>query len=97
MEIFNETTLPNILRGLYAAPIICELSKLGIFTKASRKINLKNKEKIKNKFVLNISLNYLSHIGLLSKNIKPRKSAPREAATLASSEFVRPHILTLVI
>ena len=68
MEIFNETTLPNILRGLYAAPIICELSKLGIFTKASRKINLRNKEKIKNKFVLNISLNYLSHIGLLSKN-----------------------------
>ena len=67
MENYNEMTPAYILRGLYAAPIVCELSKLGIFSKASRKINLNNKSKIKNTFVLNLCLDYLSHIGLVKK------------------------------
>ena len=67
MEIYDEKTPAHILRGLYATPIICELSKLGIFTKASKKINLKNKSKIKNSFVLNLCLDYLSNIGILIK------------------------------
>ena len=64
MEMYDEKTTAHILRGLYATPIICELSKLGIFTKASNKINLKNKGKIKNTFVLGLCLEYLVHIGI---------------------------------
>ena len=70
MEIYDEKTAAHILRGLYATPIICELSKLGIFTKASNKINLRNKAKIKNNFVLNLCLDYLVHIGVLLKKTK---------------------------
>ena len=70
MEIYDEKTPAHILRGLYATPIICELSKLGIFTKASNKINLRNKAKIKNNFVLNLCLDYLVHIGVLLKKTK---------------------------
>ncbi len=67
MENYDETTPSHILRGLYATPIICELSKLGVFSKASKKINLKNKKKIKNKLVLDLCLDYLLNIGLLEK------------------------------
>ena len=69
MEIYDEKTPAHILRGLYT-PIICELSKLGIFTKASKKINLSNKSKIKNNFVLNLCLDYLSNIGIVIKKSK---------------------------
>ena len=47
MRIYSSETLPSILRGLYATPIICELSKNNIFTKDSKKINKKNYNKIK--------------------------------------------------
>ena len=67
MENYDETTPSHILRGLYATPIICELSKLGVFSKLSKKINLKNKKKIKNKLVLDLCLDYLLNIGLLEK------------------------------
>ena len=70
MEIYDEKTPAHILRGLYATPIICELSKLGIFTKASKKINLSKKSKIKNNFVLNLCLDYLSNIGIVIKKSK---------------------------
>ena len=71
MEIYDEKTPAHILRGLYATPIICELSiELGIFTKASKKINLSNKSKIKNNFVLNLCLDYLSNIGIVIKKSK---------------------------
>ena len=67
MEQFNKSTLPEILRGLYAVPIICELSKKKIFSKDSKKINSKNIKKIKNKFLLKICLDYLSQINILQK------------------------------
>jgi len=38
MENYNTKTLPSILRGLYATPIICELSKNNIFNKESKKL-----------------------------------------------------------
>ncbi len=65
MRIYSSETLPSILRGLYATPIICELSKKNIFTKDSKKINKKNYNKIKNKFILDLCLNYLSQIEII--------------------------------
>jgi|688.fasta_scaffold220407_2 SAM-dependent methyltransferase len=64
MEKFSSSTLPSILRGLYATPIICELSKNKIFTKETTLINKKNYEKIKNKFILNLCLDYLSQLNI---------------------------------
>jgi len=41
MENFNNLSLASTLRGLYATPIICELSKKKVFERNSKKINLK--------------------------------------------------------
>ena len=49
MENFNNSSLASILRGLYATPIICELSKKDIFKKNSKKINRLALKKVKNK------------------------------------------------
>ena len=65
MRIYSSETLPSILRGLYATPIICELSKKNILAKNSKKINKKNYNKIKNKFILDLCLNYLSQIEII--------------------------------
>ena len=98
MEIYDEKTPAHILRGLYATPIVCELSKLGIFTKASTKINIKNKSKIKNNFVLKLCLDYLSNIGLVLK-----KSDNYELSELGyeifrrSNSFFVPHSYREVI
>ena len=62
MENFNSFSLASTLRGLYATPIICELSKKEIFNKNSKKINVKALKKIKNKFLLEICLKFLSYL-----------------------------------
>ncbi len=67
MEKFENNTLPSVLRGLYAAPIICELSKSQIFTRDSKKINIKSQKNIKNKFMLNLCLEYLQQIQITEK------------------------------
>ena len=67
MENFNNLSLASILRGLYATPIICELSKKDIFKKNSKKINLLALKKIKNKFMLNLCLDYLEQIQITEK------------------------------
>tara|TARA_B100001057_G_scaffold335609_1_gene336320 strand:- start:1517 stop:2536 length:1020 start_codon:yes stop_codon:yes gene_type:complete len=67
MENFNNLSLASILRGLYATPIICELSKKDIFKKNSKKINLFALKKIKNKFMLNLCLDYLEQIQITEK------------------------------
>lgn len=69
MENYNIKTLPSILRGLYATPIICELSKNNIFSKETKKINKKNYSKLKNKFMLNLCLEYLSQLKI-TENIR---------------------------
>ena len=70
MEKFENYSLPTILRGLYATPIICELSKSEIFTRDNKKINLKSQKKIKNKFMLNLCLEYLQQIQITEKKKK---------------------------
>ena len=69
MENYNIKTLPSILRGLYATPIICELSKNNVFSKETKKINKENYSKLKNKFMLNLCLEYLSQLKI-TENIK---------------------------
>ena len=67
MENFSNLTLASTLRGLYATPIICELSKKKVFTRNSKKINLKALTKIKNKFIFNLCLEYLEQIKITEK------------------------------
>ena len=67
MENFNNLSLASTLRGLYATPIICELSKKKVFERNSKKINLKALKKIKNKFILNLCLDYLEQIQITEK------------------------------
>ncbi len=67
MENFNSFSLASTLRGLYATPIICELSKKEIFKKNSKKINTKALKKIKNKFLLGLCLEYLEQIQVTQK------------------------------
>ena len=69
MENFNSFSLASTLRGLYATPIICELSKKEIFKKNSKKINTKALKKIKNKFLLGLCLEYLEQIQVTQKKI----------------------------
>ena len=71
MENFNNLSLASTLRGLYATPIICELSKKKVFERNSKKINLKALKKIKNKFILNLCLDYLEQIQITEKKIYP--------------------------
>ena len=57
------------LRGLFSAPIICELSKRKVFTYTKNKanFNLKAVNKIKGKKELFACLNYLNRINLINK------------------------------
>tara|TARA_B100000900_G_scaffold414473_1_gene441204 strand:- start:33 stop:1052 length:1020 start_codon:yes stop_codon:yes gene_type:complete len=70
MENFNNYSLASTLRGLYATPIICELSKKEVFRKNSKKINQIALKKIKNKFMLNLCLDYLEQIQITEKKNK---------------------------
>ena len=57
------------LRGLFSAPIICELSKRKVFTYKKNKahFNLNSLNKIKGKKELTACLNYLDRIDLINK------------------------------
>ena len=82
------------LRGLFSAPIICELSKRKVFTYKKNKahFNLNSLNKIKGKKELTACLNYLDRIDLINKvgknNFELVKSVDLAELCITSSAII---------